>query len=98
MDEPFSGLDVLVKDKVSELIMKISTLNELNTLVIVSHDIAYSMALSDTAFILARDGDGSKGATITHKLDLAQMGYAWRPDISREKGFIDLVDDIKHKL
>jgi ABC-type nitrate/sulfonate/bicarbonate transport system ATPase subunit len=96
MDEPFSGLDLLVKDKVSELILKISTLNELNTLVIVSHDIPYSLALSDTAYILARDGE--KGATITEKLDLVKMGYAWHSEITKDRGFLEMVDSIKAKL
>ena len=53
LDEPFSGLDPVIKDKVLDLLVRISELDELNTLIIVSHDIENSLAISDTAFILA---------------------------------------------
>jgi ABC-type nitrate/sulfonate/bicarbonate transport system ATPase subunit len=97
LDEPFSGLDMLMVDKVVELLLRISTLSELNTLIIVSHDIENSLAISDTAFILARQ-DGKEGATITEKIDLIEMGYAWSPDIRQNEGFQKLVASIKYKL
>ncbi|MFL5729781.1 MAG: ATP-binding cassette domain-containing protein [Cytophagaceae bacterium] len=97
LDEPFSGLDILMVDKVVDLLLKISTLNEMNTLIIVSHDIENSLAISDTAFILARQ-EGKEGATITEKIDLIELGYAWNPDIRKNEGFQKLVDSIKYKL
>lgn len=97
LDEPFSGLDALVIDKVVELLVKVSTLDELNTLVIISHDIENSLAISDTAFVLAREKD-KEGATITQKLDLIQMGLAWDPEIKTKKPFIELVNQIKYML
>ena len=66
LDEPFSGLDILIVDKVTNLLLKVSTLNELNTLIIVSHDVENAMAISDTIFIMARE-QGKEGATITEK-------------------------------
>jgi len=97
LDEPFSGLDALIIDKVTHLLMEISTLHELNTLIIVSHDIENSLAISDTAFILARQ-QGLEGATITETLDLIDMGLAWMPDIKENATFQKLVSDMRHKI
>ncbi len=97
LDEPFSGLDALMIDRVMELLLQISTLHELNTLVIISHDIENSLAISDTAFILAREKN-KEGATITETLDLIEMGLAWNPAIREEVKFQQLVSEIKHKI
>ena len=97
LDEPFSGLDPVIKDKVLELLISISTLNELNTLVIISHDIENSLAISDTAFILANQ-DGHEGSTITETIDLMHLGFAWNPEIKRNKDFQDLVSQMKFRI
>jgi ABC-type nitrate/sulfonate/bicarbonate transport system ATPase subunit len=97
LDEPFSGLDALMVDKVMELLIKISTMDELNTLVIISHDVENALAISDTAYILARE-PGKEGATITETLDLMKMGFAWNPQIRQDESFQNLVADIKHKI
>ncbi|MBT1687253.1 ABC transporter ATP-binding protein [Dawidia soli] len=97
LDEPFSGLDALMIDRVMELLLQVSTLDELNTLVIVSHDVENSLAISDTAFILARQKD-QEGATITETLDLIEMGFAWNPAIRENEKFQHLVAQIKHKI
>lgn len=97
LDEPFSGLDVLMVDKVVSLLLKISTLNEFNTLIVVSHDIENALAISDTAFIIAKEGD-KPGATIKEKIDLIELGFAWNPDIRKNESFQHLISQIKHKL
>jgi len=97
LDEPFSGLDALMIDKVMHLLERVATLHEWNTLVIVSHDVENSLAISDTAFILAREKD-KEGATITETLDLIEMGLAWNPGIREEGRFQKLVGEIKHKI
>lgn len=97
LDEPFSGLDPIMVDKVIELLNKISSLNELNTLIIVSHDLENSMAISDTVWIMAKENN-KEGATITRQLDLKDMGLAWNPDIRKSQVFQQLVDDVKSYL
>lgn len=97
LDEPFSGLDALMIDRVIELLLRISTLHELNTLVIISHDVENSLAISDTAFILAREKD-KEGATITETLDLIELGMAWNPNIRENSAFQHVVSQIKHKI
>ena len=97
LDEPFSGLDPIVKDKVLELLVSISTLNELNTLVIVSHDIENALAISDTAFILAQQ-EHKQGATITETIDLIEMGFTWTDNIKENKNFQDLCAQMKYRM
>jgi ABC-type nitrate/sulfonate/bicarbonate transport system ATPase subunit len=99
LDEPFSGLDALIIDRVMELLVQVSTLHELNTLVIISHDVENSLAISDTAFILAKEkGSEKEGATITETIDLIEMGLAWNPGIRENVKFQQLVSQIKHKI
>ena len=97
LDEPFSGLDPIMKDKVDELLIQISNLDEESTLIIVSHDIINTLALSDTAFILACE-KGKDGATIKEVIDLMELGFAWNPNIKADHNFHDLVHQIKEKI
>ena len=97
LDEPFSGLDPVIKDRVVELLVSISTLNELNTLIIISHDIENSLAISDTAFILANQ-EGHEGATITETIDLMGLGLAWNPEIKKNTDFQSLVYQMKFRI
>ena len=39
MDEPFSGLDLVMEAKVCELINEIACLDDLNTIIVVTHDV-----------------------------------------------------------
>jgi ABC-type nitrate/sulfonate/bicarbonate transport system ATPase subunit len=97
LDEPFSGLDALMIDRVMELLIKISTLHELNTLIIISHDVENALAISDTAFVLACEKE-QPGATITETIDLIELGLAWNPSIREKAEFQHLVAQIKHKI
>jgi ABC-type nitrate/sulfonate/bicarbonate transport system ATPase subunit len=94
LDEPFSGLDMIMVDKVIELLIKISHLDDLNTLIIVSHDIVNSIAISDTVFILSKEPD-KPGATLSHTFDLKKMDLAWDPEIKKRKEFTDFIQEVK---
>jgi ABC-type nitrate/sulfonate/bicarbonate transport system ATPase subunit len=94
LDEPFSGLDVCVLDKVVELLLQVSLSNELKTLIIVSHDIETSVAISDTVFILGKKED-QPGATIKKEIDLIERDLAWQKDIKKEKRFMETIEEIK---
>jgi len=94
LDEPFSGLDVLVLDKVVELLLKVSVSDDLKTLIIVSHDIATSVAISDTVFILGEE-KGKPGSTIVKEIDLIERELAWERDIKSKKEFGETIGEIK---
>jgi len=97
LDEPFSGLDPIMKDKVLELLTSISTLHELSTLLIISHDLENSFAISDTAFILANQ-ENKQGSTVTETIDLIEMGFCWDPEIKKNKNFQELVAQMKYRM
>ena len=97
LDEPFSGLDVCVLDKVTNLLLQVSVSDELKTLIIVSHDIATSVAISDTVLIMGNEA-GKPGATIKKEIDLIERDLAWKSNIKQEKAFIETVEEIKTYL
>jgi ABC-type nitrate/sulfonate/bicarbonate transport system ATPase subunit len=94
LDEPFSGLDVCVLDKVVELLLQVSVSDELKTLIIVSHDIPTAVSISDTVFILGPE-NGKPGATIKKEIDLIERDIAWKTYIKNERAFLDTVGEIK---
>lgn len=94
LDEPFSGLDICVLDKVVELLLQVSLSDELKTLIIVSHDIATAVAISDTVFILGREA-GREGSTLVREIDLMERGLAWRQDVRGEKAFVETLAEIR---
>jgi ABC-type nitrate/sulfonate/bicarbonate transport system ATPase subunit len=97
LDEPFSGLDVCVLDKVVELLLQVSLSDELKTLIIVSHDIAAAVAISDTVFILGKK-PGHEGSTLVREIDLIERGLAWRKDVREDKAFRETIKEIKECL
>lgn len=94
LDEPFSGLDVCVLDKVVELLLQVSLSDELKTLIIVSHDIATAVAISDTVFILGKQ-PGREGSTLVREIDLIERDLAWRKDVREERAFTETIREIK---
>ena len=110
MDEPFSGLDINMIKEVSDLIKEVAHMHELNTIIIVSHDISSTVAISDTVWMMGRDSETSvdengktvtkiiPGAKIKYKYNLMDMGLAWRDDIENLQAFADLKKEIKGKF
>lgn len=94
LDEPFSGLDACMLDKVTGLLLKVSVSDELKTLIIVSHDIATAVAISDTVFILGNE-PGKPGATLKKEIDLIERDLAWHEDVTSMPAFVDTVAEIK---
>lgn len=97
LDEPFSGLDSITIDKVMDILIKVSLMDDLKTIIIVSHDLSNSLAISDSAFILAKE-EGKEGTTITHQIDLLQRGLAWRKDVRDDPQFRELIKEVKSYL
>ena len=99
MDEPFSGLDVIMKQKTVDLIREVSTVHELNTLIITTHDISTAIAISDTIWVLGReraeDGTWLPGSTCIKSYDLIERDLAWNRDVERHPNFYPLVMEIK---
>jgi NitT/TauT family transport system ATP-binding protein len=102
MDEPFSGLDPLAVDRVCKTLTEVANLDELNTVVIVTHNIEAGLRVADTVLLLGRDHDaGGKiipGARIQNTYDLMERGLAWREGVEHEPEFRDLAREIKEKF
>ena len=102
MDEPFSGLDPLAKSAVCETLIDVSTTHELNTIIVVTHDIESAIRISDTLWLLGRDRDASGqpvgGASIQQTYDLAGMGLAWDPAIETRPEFGELAAALKARF
>jgi polar amino acid transport system ATP-binding protein/sulfate transport system ATP-binding protein len=98
MDEPVTGLDPLMTDAVSALITEVASSNELNTIIVTTHNINFAVAVADTLWLLGRDRDAagnSLGARIQKIYDLAAMGLAWDQDIQSKPEFFEVVKEVK---
>ncbi|SHI43894.1 sulfate transport system ATP-binding protein [Hymenobacter daecheongensis DSM 21074] len=104
LDEPFSGLDVAMIDEVKKIIVEVTTMDELNTVIIVSHDIVTTTALADRLWLLGYERDAAgqllPGATINkeHQYNLAEMGLAWHENVEAEPEFGQFVEHIKEEI
>jgi len=102
MDEPFSGLDPLSKTAVCNTLVDVSTSHELNTIIVVTHDIESAIRIADQLWLLgrSRDAQGNPvgGASIQETYDLAAMGLAWDPDIESRPEFHDLAAALKARF
>ena len=94
MDEPVSGLDPIMKEKVCHLIVQLSLLDELTTTIVITHDIRSAVKVSDTLWLLGQDRDEEgnliPGSYIKKEYDLAAMDLAWHEDIADTKEFNEL--------
>lgn len=102
MDEPFSGLDPLAVDRVVGLVAEVANLDELNTIIVVTHNIEAGLRVADTALLLGRDrgADGTPlpGARVQARYDLIEMGLTWHPQIDQQPEFTQLVREVKAKF
>src|SRR5271169_6514518 len=57
MDEPFSGLDIIVEGKATDLILKVANRDGLNTVIVVTHDVSAAASIADHIWALGRDFD-----------------------------------------
>jgi ABC-type nitrate/sulfonate/bicarbonate transport system ATPase subunit len=102
LDEPFSGLDPLAKNQVCDTLLHVSTADELNTLIVVTHDIEAAVRICDTLWVLGRERDASgqpvSGASIRETYNLAEMGLAWQEDIESLPEFTELCAHLKRRF
>lgn len=98
LDEPFSGLDPVATEKLCLNINKVANQDESNTVIISSHVLEPSLAISDSVWMLGHETEGQckvEGATIRYMYDLAAVGMAWNPEIRKLPQFNQLVEDIR---
>lgn len=98
MDEPFSGLDILAKQNVCDIIREVTLIHEDNTVVFTTHDIETAVSLADTVLIMGRtmdDKGNSLGASIIKSYDLISRCIAWHDNNEKLPQFYEVVNEIK---
>jgi len=102
MDEPFSGLDLLMLEKTCELIQKVANMDDLNTIIVVTHDITAAASVADHLWLMGRDHDARgiplPGSHIVETYDLIERGLAWHPEIVTQPSFMEFVRDVKDRF
>jgi len=102
MDEPFSGLDLLMLEKTCELIQKVSNMDELNTIIVVTHDITAAASVADHLWLMGRDhdtrGNPLPGSHIVETYDLIERDLCWHPEIITQPKFVEFVREVKDRF
>jgi ABC-type nitrate/sulfonate/bicarbonate transport system ATPase subunit len=97
MDEPFSGLDPIMKKRTTDAIVKLANLHTYNTVIIVTHDVTEGLMCSDTCWMMGLT-NGQPGAKLVENYDLASLGFAWRPDLDHDVEFMQFVREVKDRF
>lgn len=102
LDEPFSGLDINMIKEVSEVILEVANLNDYNTIILVSHDIPSTAAISDYLWFLGQETDKETGqlipgSTIRYIDNLMEKGIAWNyPKIFDQVEFMEYNKNVRN--
>jgi len=99
LDEPFSGLDVNMIDKVCSMLQEVANMDDLNTIIVISHDISATVSIADTLWIMGKEknetGEFIPGSKIVKEIDLISRGLAWEPNITHKMEFADTIREIR---
>ncbi|MBK6610593.1 MAG: ABC transporter ATP-binding protein [Sphingobacteriales bacterium] len=99
LDEPFSGLDIIMIETLSQLLIEIAQQHEHRTIIIVSHDIESTAAIADTLWLMGRNfteqGQPIDGSHIKYTFNLVELGLAWQQNIIAQPEFHDLVNEVR---
>jgi ABC-type nitrate/sulfonate/bicarbonate transport system ATPase subunit len=102
LDEPFSGLDLLILDKTCRLLTKLANRDELNTIIVVTHDIVAAASIADHIWLMGRDtgADGKKiaGSHIVKEYNLIERDLCWHPDILTSPAFSEFVREVREEF
>ena len=102
MDEPFSGLDLLMLEKTCELISKVADMDDLNTIIVVTHDVTAACSVADHLWLMGRDSDSSgnklPGSRIVKEYNLIERDLCWQPGIITKAQFTDFVREVKEEF
>jgi ABC-type nitrate/sulfonate/bicarbonate transport system ATPase subunit len=103
LDEPFSGLDIKMIDEVCRVILEVANMSELSTVIVISHDIESTIAISNNLWLMGNNMDAAgnvlPGAGIRHAENLMDYGIAWNyPDVFNMPVFGEYVKHIRSQF
>lgn len=84
------------------MIVEESQQDELNTTIVITHDITAAVCVADTIWMLGRDRDTSgnviPGAFIKEQFDLIKEGLAWQENASLLPNFGEFTRKVRAKF
>ena len=101
LDEPTTGLDPVMKDKVCGLIRQVASIDEENTIFVVTHDIAAILTVADRLWLLGRERDASGaslGARVLHEYDLIERGLAWQEHPEELPAYAETMREVRARF
>jgi polar amino acid transport system ATP-binding protein/sulfate transport system ATP-binding protein len=101
LDEPTTGLDPRMKDKVCDIIRDLASMSEENTIFVITHDVASILTVADRLWLLGRvrnkEGD-SLGARIVEDYNLIERGIAWQERPQDLPVYAELQREIRNRF
>lgn len=102
MDEPFASLDLINIEVACETISHAANLSELNTFIVVTHDVTAAVSIADHIWLLGNDrdekGDMIPGARIVQTYDLLERGLCYEAGAITNPKFTDTIREIKERF
>ena len=102
MDEPFSGLDLIMLEKTCELIETVANMDDLNTIIVVTHDVTAACSVADHLWLMGHgpteDGTTPPGSRIIKQYNLIERDLCWQPGIITTARFTDFVREVKDEF
>jgi polar amino acid transport system ATP-binding protein/sulfate transport system ATP-binding protein len=98
LDEPFSGLDPVALGDVTSLVTEVANDHELNTVVIVTHDVRAALRVSDTVVLLGKSANDAGGAGVRATYDLVELGLAWEAGLQAPQAVAALEHEIEKRF
>ena len=102
MDEPFSGLDLIMLEKTCELIAKVADMDDLNTIIVVTHDVTAACSVADHLWLMGRspaeNGVPVAGSRIVQQYNIIDKDLCWQSDIITTARFTDFVREVKEEF
>ena len=102
MDEPFSGIDLIMLEKTCELIDKVADMDDLNTIIVVTHDVTAAASVADHLWLMGHapgeDGKVLPGSRIVKQYNLIDRDLCWQPGIITTARFTDFVREVKEEF
>ena len=88
--------------KTVNLIQQVADMDDLNTVIVVTHDVTAACAVADHIWMLGRDHDVNgaliDGAYIVKSYNLIDLDLAWHPNIITQPNFMSFVAQIKREF
>lgn len=102
LDEPFSGLDMIMLERTIALLQKVANMDELNTVIVVTHDITAAASVADHLWLLGRERDAAgnviAGSRIVETYNLIERGLCWVPDLITQPQFLMFTAEVKNRF